>query len=113
MATVRPSIQPSSRSRFTNAVTHWLVAEGEAAPKNPMVGGQNREFLRRNREFERKNRESEPSIVQIDFRMTFSEGTGSDLRQGQDARPRNVFYAGNKVKSLNASSRQFVVTLPP
>jgi hypothetical protein len=38
MATVRPSIQPSSRSRLENAVTHWVATEDEAAPKKPMVG---------------------------------------------------------------------------
>ena len=38
IATVRPSIQPSSRSRCTKAATHWLLAEGVPAPKNPMVG---------------------------------------------------------------------------
>jgi hypothetical protein len=38
IATVRPSIQPSSCSRCTKAATHWLLAEGVAAPKNPMIG---------------------------------------------------------------------------
>ena len=38
IATVRPSIQSSSRSRFSNAVTHWLADESVAAPRNPMVG---------------------------------------------------------------------------
>jgi hypothetical protein len=38
MATVRFSIQPSSRSRCTKAALHGLVVEGVAAPKNPMVG---------------------------------------------------------------------------
>jgi hypothetical protein len=32
----------------------------------------------RNREFVRENREFEPDLVPIDFRMTFSEGTGAD-----------------------------------
>ena len=38
IATVRPSIQPSSRSRCTKAAIHWLAAEGVLAPRNPMVG---------------------------------------------------------------------------
>ena len=38
IATVRPSIQPSSRSRCTKAAVHGLMAEGVLAPKNPMVG---------------------------------------------------------------------------
>src|SRR5215472_1582595 len=36
---VRSSIQPSSRSRWTKAAVHWLMAEAVPAPKNPMVGG--------------------------------------------------------------------------
>jgi len=36
--TVRPSIQPSSRSRCTNAASHWPWVDGVPAPKNPMVG---------------------------------------------------------------------------
>jgi hypothetical protein len=39
MATVRASIQPSSRSRSTKAATHWPPTEGVVEPKNPMVGG--------------------------------------------------------------------------
>jgi hypothetical protein len=39
IATVRPSIQPSSRNRCTKAATHWLSAEGVFAPNSPMVGG--------------------------------------------------------------------------
>jgi hypothetical protein len=38
IATFRFSIQPSSRSRCTKAATHWLAADGVAAPKKPMVG---------------------------------------------------------------------------
>ena len=38
IATVRPSIQPSSRSRCTNAATHCPPTEGVVEPKNPMVG---------------------------------------------------------------------------
>ena len=38
IATVRPSIQPSSRSRCTKAAIHGLQAEGVLAPRNPMVG---------------------------------------------------------------------------
>ena len=38
IATVRPSIQPSSRRRCTKAATRWLPVEGVATPKNPMVG---------------------------------------------------------------------------
>ena len=38
IATVRPSIQPSSRSRCTKAAVQWLQAEGRRAPRNPMVG---------------------------------------------------------------------------
>src|SRR5262245_59911911 len=37
IATVRPSIQPSSRNRSTRAATHWLAAEGVAAPRKPIV----------------------------------------------------------------------------
>jgi hypothetical protein len=37
--------------------------------------------MTRNREFERKNREFEPGLVQSDFRMTFSEGTGVALNR--------------------------------
>jgi hypothetical protein len=38
IATVRPSIQPRSRSRCTKAATHWPMAEGVLEPKNPMIG---------------------------------------------------------------------------
>jgi len=38
IATVRPSIQPSSRSRCTKAATHSLAAERVLWPKKPMVG---------------------------------------------------------------------------
>jgi hypothetical protein len=38
IATVRPSIQPSSPNRRTKAATKWLQPEGVLAPKNPMVG---------------------------------------------------------------------------
>jgi len=38
IATVRPSIQPSSRSRCTNAANHWPCDEGVPATRNPMVG---------------------------------------------------------------------------
>src|SRR5262249_37120096 len=38
MVTVRPSIQPSSRSRCTKAVTDLLWPEGVDAPRNPIVG---------------------------------------------------------------------------
>ena len=38
IATVRPSIQPSSPSRCTKAATRWLSTEGVVAPKSPMVG---------------------------------------------------------------------------
>jgi hypothetical protein len=31
-------IQPSSRSRRTNAAIHWFCVEGVLAPKYPMVG---------------------------------------------------------------------------
>src|SRR5262249_41764583 len=37
-ATVRPSIQPSSRSRCAKAAIRWLAAEYVLPPKNPMVG---------------------------------------------------------------------------
>src|SRR6516162_8646742 len=36
---VRSSTQPSSRSRWTKAAVHWLMAEAVPAPKNPIVGG--------------------------------------------------------------------------
>ena len=36
--TVRPSIQPSSRSRFTKADVHWLQLEDVPVPKNPIIG---------------------------------------------------------------------------
>ena len=38
IATVRPSIQPSSRSRCANAATHWLQAEAVPGPRKPIVG---------------------------------------------------------------------------
>ncbi len=38
IATVRPSIQPSSRSRCTNAANHWPCDEGVPETRNPMVG---------------------------------------------------------------------------
>jgi hypothetical protein len=38
IATVRPSIQPSSRNRCTKAVTHRFMAKDVLVPKNPMVG---------------------------------------------------------------------------
>jgi hypothetical protein len=37
MATVRPSIQPSSCSRRTKAAVHGAQAEGAAVPRNPVV----------------------------------------------------------------------------
>ena len=38
IATVRPSTQPSSRSRSTKASIHSLAAERVLGPRNPMVG---------------------------------------------------------------------------
>ena len=38
IATVRPSIHPSSRKRCTNAAVHWLCIEAVFAPKYPIVG---------------------------------------------------------------------------
>ena len=38
IATVRPSIQPSSCSRCTKAAVHGPQAEAAAVPKNPIVG---------------------------------------------------------------------------
>src|SRR6516165_9529054 len=38
IAALRPSIQPSSRSRCTNAATHWPWIEGVLEPKNPIIG---------------------------------------------------------------------------
>jgi uncharacterized protein DUF6166 len=38
IATLRPSVQPSSRSRCTKAVIHGPQLEGVAEPKNPIVG---------------------------------------------------------------------------
>jgi hypothetical protein len=38
IATVRPSIQPSSCSRRTKAATHWAWDEGVPETRNPMVG---------------------------------------------------------------------------
>src|SRR5215472_3751144 len=38
IATVCPSIQPSSRSRCTKTTTHWLAIEGVVEPRKPMVG---------------------------------------------------------------------------
>src|SRR5262245_59693136 len=38
IAMVRPSVQPSSRSRCTKAATHSLAAERVLWPKKPMVG---------------------------------------------------------------------------
>ena len=58
IATVRPSIQPSSRSRCTKAAIHWLWAEGVLAPRNPMVGSFAR-LLRARRERPRRRRAAE------------------------------------------------------
>ena len=38
IATVRPSIQPSSPNRPTKAVVQWCQFEGVLTPRNPMVG---------------------------------------------------------------------------
>src|SRR5215471_9959368 len=38
IATVCPSIQPSSRSRCTKTTTHWLPIEAVVEPRKPMVG---------------------------------------------------------------------------
>ena len=38
IATVRPSIRPSSRSRPAKAAVHWLQPDGVLVLKNPMVG---------------------------------------------------------------------------
>jgi len=38
IATVRPSIQPSSRNRCTKTGVHRLQGEGVPGPKNPIVG---------------------------------------------------------------------------
>jgi hypothetical protein len=38
IATVRPSVHPSSRSRCTKAAVRSLWATGVLSPKNPMVG---------------------------------------------------------------------------
>src|SRR5215467_8441968 len=38
IVTVRPSIQPRSRSRCTKAAVNWRCAAGVVEPKNPMVG---------------------------------------------------------------------------
>src|SRR5215475_15867401 len=38
IATLRPSIQPSSRSRRAKAAAHWPWVAGVAEPKYPMVG---------------------------------------------------------------------------
>src|SRR6266446_2796379 len=38
IAKVRPSIQPSSRSRCTNAAVHLLWTDGVSGPRNPIVG---------------------------------------------------------------------------
>jgi DDE family transposase len=38
IATLRPSIQPSSCRRCTKALTRWLSSEDVLGPKNPMVG---------------------------------------------------------------------------
>src|SRR5262245_39394884 len=35
---VRPSLQPSSRSRWTKAATNRLQVAGVVAPRNPIVG---------------------------------------------------------------------------
>src|SRR5207249_4191033 len=35
---VRPSIHPSSRSRWTKALTHWLWVAGAPAVRSPIVG---------------------------------------------------------------------------
>src|SRR5262249_21929423 len=38
IATVRPSIHPSSRSRCTKAATDWPKAKGVLTPRKPIVG---------------------------------------------------------------------------
>jgi hypothetical protein len=38
IAMVRPSIQPSSRSRCTKAASRWLQLKAVDAPKKPMMG---------------------------------------------------------------------------
>src|ERR1700730_2811141 len=38
IATVRPSIQPSSRSRSAKAAVQALQADADAVPRKPMVG---------------------------------------------------------------------------
>jgi hypothetical protein len=38
MVMLPPSIQPSSRSRRTNAANHWPWVEGVPGTNNPMVG---------------------------------------------------------------------------
>src|SRR5262249_48480646 len=45
MATVRFSIQPSSRSRCTKAATRWLSTKGVAEPKNPTVGKPGQQWI--------------------------------------------------------------------
>jgi hypothetical protein len=39
IATVRPSTQPCSSMRCTNAAVHSLCANGGSKPRNPMAGG--------------------------------------------------------------------------
>ena len=38
IATLRPSVQPSSRSRSTKADTHGAASDSVLEPKNPIVG---------------------------------------------------------------------------
>ena len=57
IATVRPSIQPSSRSRCTKAATHGLAAEG--VPDQKPDGRQLCRLLRARRERPRRRRAAE------------------------------------------------------
>ena len=52
-----------------------LVADAFAVELVSTAKLRNRKYLRKNREVQYKNREFEPGIVQIDFRIMFSEGT--------------------------------------
>ena len=58
IATVRPSIQPSSRSRCTKAATHWLQARRRGRAQEP-DGRQLRRLLRARRERPRRRRAAE------------------------------------------------------
>ena len=74
IARLRPSIQPSSRSRCTKAAVHGPQAEGVVVPRNPMVGSFAR-LLRPRRE--RPRAAAPPSSVMNSRRLSFDHLVGA------------------------------------